>query len=323
MSAFLTFKPLSLKTTRSASIHDMALRVAGHNLRTALIHDPESDLNGKIDPTKSSQNLVLEGYSDAVSAAGAYVGTMERAGVKFRSNACLAIEGVVSVNSEMGIDYPTFFAACCKWIVARYDALPWLSVIHLDQAQPHVHLLFVPLDYEYTPPRLRGSAVLGNRESLRKTQEDFYQEVCRSYGLKKKRATRPLSASARRAAVAHAKTVLQANSGLSDGVLEALLAPHLTNPAPLLESLGIPMPETAPRRGTFVDVMTRPVQPEKTRSPIGVSGSRKNHYRSLPHAQHNAAAKPLPLCRTSAARTNSIFSNRMFSATSPDTCRPM
>ena len=322
-SAFLTFKPLSLKTTRSASVRDMALRVTGHNLRSALAANPDYDLGGRINPAMSSENIVLGGHKDAAAASEAYVSALNELGVRFRRNATLAIEAVVSIHADAEIDFRTFFAECGQWIVDRFDAVPWLSTIHMDQTQPHVHVVFVPLDFDSEPPKLRGSAVLGDRATLRRIQEDFYSQVCRKYGLAKNRATRPLSASARRAAVQHARTVLGAHSGLSDAVLDALLRPHLSDPAPLLAVLNIPVPTSAPRTGTFADVWTKPVEPEKTRSPIGLFGDRKKPYRTLRVQAAVASEKLLPPCRGFSPRVISSFSHRMFSATSPDTCRPL
>jgi hypothetical protein len=60
-----------------------------------------------------------------------------------------------------------------------------------------------------------------------------------------------------------AQELLEANGGLSDAVLAALLKPHGKNPQPLLLALGISMPTSKCRpkpEQSFVAMMTRPVK---------------------------------------------------------------
>jgi hypothetical protein len=60
--------------------------------------------------------------------------------------------------------------------------------------------------------------------------------------------------------------MLEANSGLHSTVLRALLTPHLKNPAPLLEALGIAIPTVnakAKSKDSFVAIMTRPCKVDR------------------------------------------------------------
>lgn len=48
------------------------------------------------------------------------------------------------------------------------------ATIHMDESTPHMHLCFVPLTFDN---RLSAKEVLGNRESMIKWQDDFYNHM--------------------------------------------------------------------------------------------------------------------------------------------------
>ena len=81
------------------------------------------------------------------------------------------------------------------------------------------------------------------------------------------------SVAQRVAGIALLRDTLQANSGLTERAIDALLVPHAKNPEPLLVALGLAMPAPVVK-GSFVATMTRKVRPESPdrmykKSPIG------------------------------------------------------
>lgn len=262
---FLRIKKLSGK-----AIIEVAAR---HNHREILAELGASP-DGHIDPARVDLNCVLRGHSTAAAVALEAQSLMDAAGVKsLRKDAVRGIEVIFSLPPESSIDHDQFFNDSVQW-AGEYFAAPVISaIVHNDESAPHCHVLLLPL----VDGRMIGSELVGGRAKLQALQADFQAQVGQRYGLARQTAQKRISAATRKRAMDLAFDVLEANSGLSAAVLEALLAPHASDPAPLLLALGMTMP-TSPTKGSFVAMMTKPCKPEKPigfgkKKPIGFDGS--------------------------------------------------
>lgn len=262
---FLRIKKLSGK-----AIIEVAARHNHREILTELGASPD----GHIDPARVELNCVLRGHSTAAAVAREAQSLMDAAGVKsLRKDAVRGIEVIFGLPPESSIDHDQFFNDSVQW-AGQYFAAPVISaIVHNDESAPHCHVLLLPL----VDGRMIGSELVGGRAKLQTLQADFQAQVGQRYGLARQTAQKRISAARRKCAMDLAFDVLQANSGLSAAVLQALLAPHASNPAPLLLALGMTMP-TSPTKGSFVAMMTKPCQPEKPigfgkKKPIGFDGS--------------------------------------------------
>lgn len=258
---------LRIKKLNGKAIVEVAAR---HNHREILAEIGYED-GGHIDPERVALNRVLVGQGTAAKIAGDARALMDAAGVKpLKKTAVMALEIIVSLPSNSSIDKECFFNESVKW-AAQYFAVPIISaIVHNDEAAPHCHLLLLPL----VGGRMVGSDLMGGPAKLNAMQTDFHARVGKPYGLTRQAPRKRHNATIRQSAINSAFDVLESNSGLSADVLTALLVPHMGDPEPLMIALGLPMPsETVRLKDTFVGIMTRPCEPE--RSHIGIG--QRNH----------------------------------------------
>jgi len=255
---------LRIKKLTGKAIIEVAAR---HNHREILAELGETS-GGRIDPTLIKLNRILHGHSTAAAVAGYAKVLMEAAGVKkMRKDAVMGLEIIFSLPLKAAFDHERFFNDSVQW-ASQFFAVPILSaIVHNDEAVPHCHVLLLPL----VNGRMVGSDLMGGRGKLLAMQADFHAKVGQGYGLARQGAQRPASVAIRKRALESALEVLKANSGLSDAVLLALLAPHAIDPAPLLVALGLAMPTSTSIKSDFVKMMTKPCKPEK---PIGFGKSK-------------------------------------------------
>ncbi len=233
---------------------------ARHNLREFQL---DAAYCNNIDPTRVGQNSVLRGCTTAKGVANEAKTLMAEAGVKAtRKDAVLALEIIFCLSPESEINRDAFFDDSVIWS-EKFFGVPVISaVVHNDEAAPHCHVLLLPL----IGGRMIGSDLMGGRAKLQAMQGDFHSQVGKKYGLTRQKHEARVCAKTRKAAVELAFDMLETNSGLTDEVLNALLAPHFQNPAPLLNALGLEFPKPY-AKDTFVGIMTRPCKVEP--KPIG------------------------------------------------------
>jgi hypothetical protein len=256
---------LRIKKLTGKAIIEVAAR---HNHREILAELGQAS-GGRINPTQTKFNRILRGHSTAAAVAAEAKALMDTAGIKaLRKDAVLGLEIIFSLPTKSTIDQGRFFNDSVQW-ASQYFAVPILSaIVHNDEAVPHCHVLLLPL----VNGRMVGSDLMGGRSKLLAMQADFHAKVGQGYGMARQVVTqKPASAAIRKQALESALKVLKANSGLSDAILVALLAPHAIDPAPLLVALGIVMPTSAAIKSDFVKMMTKPRKPEK---PIGFRKSK-------------------------------------------------
>jgi len=240
------------------------VRVASkHNLREIAA---EIGVDGHIDAARIADNFTLRGPNTADGVAQLAKSLMDRAGVvKCRKTAVMALELLFTLPTGTTVNLRQYFEHAISW-AERHFGVPVLSCIaHLDEGAPHAHALLLPL----VDGRMGGSDLHGGKAKLWAMQTSFHDEVGSRFGLARQTAQKRLSAPVRAAAIELARDCLQANSALTDAIVDALLLPHAKDPEPLLCALGIDMP--APKgkaKPSFAAIMTAPCKPEP-RNPIG------------------------------------------------------
>lgn len=266
---FLAVKPLSVKTTRASCADAVILNVMRHNARE-LQAEIGVGANSGIDASRIHLNVTLHGPATADGVASAARDAMREHGIVApRKNATLGIEIVASLPAGLLIDHLAYFRDTAAWAQQHYRVPLLSAIVHNDESSPHLHLVLLPV----RDGKLVGSELLGNRATMKAMQKDFHEQVAKQYGLRMPAAKKRHSAAERAAGIALLRDTLQANSGLTERAIDALLVPHARNPEPLLVALGLAMPAPVVK-GSFVATMTRKVRPESPgrtykKSPIG------------------------------------------------------
>jgi hypothetical protein len=255
---------LRIKKLTGKAIIELAAR---HNHREILAELGTAS-GQHINPQRVKLNRVLRGHGTAAGVASHAKTLMDTAGIKAtRKDAVRALEIIFSLPAHSSIDHDRFFNESVQW-AEQHFAVPVISaIVHNDEAAPHCHVLLLPL----VDGRMVGSDLMGGRTKLLAMQADFQAQVGQRHGLARQVTQKRASAATRKQAIERAFDVLEANSGLSAPVLLALLAPHASDPAPLLLALGLAMPAPTAIKGGFVKMMTKPCKPEK---PIGFGKSK-------------------------------------------------
>ena len=266
---FLAVKPLSVKTTRASCADAVILNVMRHNARE-LQAEIGVGADSGIDASRIHLNVTLHGPATADGVASAARDAMREHGIVApRKNATLGIEIVASLPAGLAIDHLAYFRDTAAWAQQHYRVPLLSAIVHNDESSPHLHLVLLPV----RDGKLVGSELLGNRATLKAMQKDFHERVASQYGLRMPAAKKRHSVAQRVAGIALLRDTLQANSGLTERAIDALLVPHAKNPEPLLVALGLAMPAPVVK-GSFVAMMTRKVRPESSdrmykKSPIG------------------------------------------------------
>lgn len=252
--------PVMIKRLKGRAIVRAA---AKHNLREIAA---EIGAGGHIDPARIHTNFVLRGGSNSDEVANQARVRMADAGIaRLRCNAVMALELVFTLPANTMTNVRCYFEEATRWAEQYYQVPVLSSVVHLDEAAPHCHVLLLPL----LDGRMVGPDLHGGRTKLIAMQNAFHEQVRARYGMERSTSPKRYSAAVRAEAMARARECLEANSGLSESVLATLLRPHAKDPEPLLRVLGLSIP-TEKRKPeserSFVAMMTRPVKPD---SPIG------------------------------------------------------
>lgn len=240
---------LRIKKLKGGGIITAAAR---HNRREI---QAEMGAVGSIDPTRSRLNETLCGPSAAADVGQLAKDLMTAAGVgKLRKDAVLGLEVVFSLPPGHAVDDRAYFTACADWAAIAFGGHQnVLSVdIHRDEAQPHCHILLLPL----IDGRMAGSDLIGGKQKLAALQQDFHAKVAGSYGFTK--APARLSGTAKQAWV---KAVLQKMRETSDGALRSAAWPAVReaierDPAPYMLALGIELSTVKKPGRTSVQIFT-------------------------------------------------------------------
>jgi hypothetical protein len=229
------------------------LAAARHNKREL---QSERGAASHIDAQRSSLNYCLAGEITAKGIDAAAKQKLSDAGITtLRKDAVRVIEAVFSLPGKSEIDHRAYFTDCTKWIRERFGEGNLLSSdVHLDEAAPHCHVLFVPL----VDGRMKGSDLLGGRARLAELANDFHANIATLYGLP--RRVPKLAGEGKRALaeIVVKRLLNDSDAATTSKVWRSIRDAIENDPEPFVAQLGIDRPqlETKPKRKSFVETMT-------------------------------------------------------------------
>ena len=161
--------------------HTLAMTEA-HNAREIPIELYAAD---RIDPSKIHLNHELvslreQSLEDTVKQVILNAGMDITKGTFKRSDKGYAIEWLFTVTPGFQCDYKALYADTLAWLKELLPKCPIAyAVIHFDEADPHLHVIMVPVDGKGLP----ASKILGYKGCSRERSRDLYEKVGRRYGL--------------------------------------------------------------------------------------------------------------------------------------------
>ena len=145
------------------------------NTRTA------TEYNNKVAPGMDIFNVVLKESNNWLQDID---NEIKAAGAKARSNSVLALDTIYTASPQFfqertNAENDKFFQDCLKFHESRFGHII-SAVVHYDETTPHLHVISVPLTKD---GRLSARDVIGNKAKMTKTQDQFFEQVGRGYGL--------------------------------------------------------------------------------------------------------------------------------------------
>lgn len=145
------------------------------NTRTA------TEYNNRVNPGMDVFNVTLKESSNWLQDID---NEIRAAGAKSRSNSVLALDTIYTASpgffqGKANAENDKFFQDCLKFHESRFGHII-SAVVHYDETTPHLHVISVPLTKD---GRLSARDVIGNKAKMTKTQDQFFEQVGRGYGL--------------------------------------------------------------------------------------------------------------------------------------------
>ena len=109
---------------------------------------------------------------------------IEESGCRTRKDSTRFIDTLITASPEFfrgktKKEIVSFFQRATDFIVERVGKENIVSaVVHMDEKTPHLHLVFVPLTEDN---RLCAKEIIGNRATLTKWQDDFYEYMLQKH----------------------------------------------------------------------------------------------------------------------------------------------
>lgn len=147
------------------------------NTRTA------TEYNNKVAPGMDIFNVTLKESSNWLQDIN---NEIKAAGAKARSNSVLALDTIYTASpaffqGKTNQQNDDFFKDCLQFHQEHFGHII-SAVIHYDETTPHLHVISVPLTKD---GRLSARDVIGNKAKMTKTQDQFFEQVGRGYGLER------------------------------------------------------------------------------------------------------------------------------------------
>lgn len=147
------------------------------NTRTA------TEYNNKVAPGMDVFNVVLKESNNWLQDINNEIKT---AGAKTRANSVLALDTLYTASSEFfqgktNEENDKFFKDCLQFHEKHFGHII-SAVVHYDETTPHLHIISVPLTQD---GRLSARDVIGNKAKMSKTQDAFFEQVGKGYGLER------------------------------------------------------------------------------------------------------------------------------------------
>ena len=271
-TVYVRFKKLKEpQSVRVASEHNKRTRFFDHAC-LAYEQGHEGSPEGRI--LIARKNTKLHGPDTPEEVANLARSLMTKSGVKkLRKDAVRAIEVLLSLSPQHGIDDVAFFTGSMHWFAEYFGGFENLLAadIHRDEANDHVHFLFLPL----LNGRMVGSQMIGGKGKLKGSKLSFDQEVCRQHSVKVLMAE-SLSSSERVYAsqAVHEHLCTGRDPVTASAVWEAVRTSIDSRPEPYLQSLGIDvsMFRKQKKHKTMAEIFTSPgkgsVQRESLDEPV-------------------------------------------------------
>ena len=175
---------------------DHLLAASRHNKRTMYANGTKGS---DIDATRSPLNYSLAGPNSPDEVRALWEKLRADVGINGpgRKNQVSAIEIVFSLRADTTIDLRSYFTDCTRWAMKRFGGVLNIlsSDVHLDQLNPHCHVLMLPL----IEGKMKGSDLYwGESRGKSELHADLYADVGSRYGLRK--PSKALSGAAKEAA---------------------------------------------------------------------------------------------------------------------------
>lgn len=147
------------------------------NTRTA------TEYNNRVNPGMDVFNVTLKESSNWLQDID---NEIKAAGAKTRSNSVLALDTIYTASPQFfqertNAENDKFFQDCLKFHESHFGHII-SAVVHYDETTPHLHVISVPLTKDN---RLSARDVIGNKSRMSKTQDAFFEQVGRGYGLER------------------------------------------------------------------------------------------------------------------------------------------
>lgn len=147
------------------------------NTRTA------QNYNNKVNPGMDIFNVTLKESDNWLQDIDSEI---KAAGAKTRANSVLALDTLYTASPKFfqgktNEENDKFFRDCLKFHESHFGHII-SAVIHYDETTPHLHIISVPLTKD---GRLSARDVIGNKSKMSKTQDSFFEQVGRDYGLER------------------------------------------------------------------------------------------------------------------------------------------
>lgn len=145
------------------------------NTRTA------TEYNNKVAPGMDIFNVTLKESNNWLQDINKEI---QAAGAKTRANSVLALDTLYTASPKFfqgktNEENDRFFRDCLKFHENHFGHII-SAVVHYDETTPHLHVISVPLTKD---GRLSARDVIGNKSKMSKTQDSFFEQVGRGYGL--------------------------------------------------------------------------------------------------------------------------------------------
>jgi len=138
--------------------------------------------NPNIDPERTPLNFHL------IQPGGRYRTIANRqiqeAGCRTRKDSVLLMEALVTASPEYLAgkserELRRYFERAVEFMKTKQDPSTFVSaVVHMDEANPHMHLLFVPLTQD---KRLSAKEIAGDRKKMVRWQDEFWSYMVKEY----------------------------------------------------------------------------------------------------------------------------------------------
>ncbi|MBQ6895950.1 MAG: plasmid recombination protein [Oscillospiraceae bacterium] len=109
---------------------------------------------------------------------------IQQAGAKMRKDSVVMQDGLITASPEwikanLDAEQAEYFNYAFEFVKERYGIENIISaVVHLDEATPHMHFVFVPITKDN---RLSSKDIMGGPKGMAKLQDDFHAYISEKY----------------------------------------------------------------------------------------------------------------------------------------------